>query len=199
MSRKWLPEEIGNLFEAIGKIGLISRMARNHSRAMAINLFFLSTGFIIGYFLAPQAQDKITDSLLTFCGIMVGFIINAMLFSGRSPAADRLETEQANLYATKIRHILLSQIQTLISYFFCLTMCLIFIIIKNSKITSIDSLIFFSMATGFFSLGTYRMLFLPFQIYEIHDFALDALLKEKEKQDQERTEKAIAGFKPVKK
>ncbi|KFB16731.1 hypothetical protein C5L41_04410 [Pseudomonas aeruginosa] len=120
-----------------------------------------------------------------------------MLFSGRNPAADKLRYEQAKVYALKTKYILLSQTQTLIAFLFCVGFCLLTIMIKNSRVNLLDSLLLFSLAMGYFSLGVYRTIFLPFQIYDVHSFALDSLVLEKEEQAKDKVKNIMDGFKEV--
>ena len=197
MSNKWLPEEIANLVLVIRQFGVVSRAATNHVFSLLLNLVFMLGGGAVGYMLSVQAQDKILDSLLSFCGIIIGFVITAMLFSGRNQSADKLGLEQARVYALKTRYILVSQTQTLIAFLFCVGFCLFAIMAKSSKVSSVDSQIAFAFAMGYFSLGVYRTVFLPFQIYDVHSFALDSLILEKEEQAKINVKSVMDGFKPV--
>ncbi|MEX5545229.1 hypothetical protein Q1J68_06405 [Pseudomonas pergaminensis] len=198
MSRKWLPEEIVNLGLVVRQFGVVSKAATNHVCSLIINFLFLVGGGAVGYMLSVSAQDKILDSLLSFCGIIIGFVITAMLFSGRNQSADKLGLEQARVYALKTRYILVSQTQTLIAFLFCVGFSLFAIMCKNSKLSSVDSQLVFALAMGYFSLGVYRTIFLPFQIYDVHSFALDSLILEKEEQAKLKAKGVMDGFKSVK-
>lgn len=197
MASKWLPEEVANVILVIRQFGVVSKAATNHVLSLLLNLVFLLGGAAVGYSLSVAAQDKILDSLLSFCGIVIGFVIMVMLFSGRNPSADKLRLEQAKVYALKTRYILLSQTQTLVAFLFCAGFCLFTIMSKNSKLSVIDSQILFAIAMGYFSVGVYRAVFLPFQIYDVHSFALDSLILEKEEQVRASSKDVTEGFKPV--
>lgn len=199
MSRKWVPEEIVNVVLVLRQFGVVSRAATNHVCSLVLNLVFLVAGGAVGYMLSIDAQDKILDSLLSFCAIVIGFVITAMLFSGRNQSADKLGLEQARVYALKTKYILVSQTQTLIAFLFCVGFSLFAIMCKNSKLSSVDSQLVFALAMGYFSLGVYRTIFLPFQIYDVHSFALESLILEKEEQAKLNVKNVIEGFKPVKK
>jgi len=199
MARKWLPEEIVNLVLVIRQFGVVSKAATNHICSLALNLAFFAIGGVVGYMLSVSAQDKILDSLLSFCGIIIGFVITAMLFSGRNQSADKLELEQARVYALKTKYILVSQTQTLIAFLFCVGFSLFAIMCKNSKLSSVDTQLVFALAMGYFSLGVYRTVFLPFQIYDVHSFALESLILEKEEQARLNVKTVMDGFKPIKK
>lgn len=199
MARKWLPEEVVNLVLVIRQFGVVSKAATNHVCSLALNLVFFAVGGVVGYMLSVSAQDKILDSLLSFCGIIIGFVITAMLFSGRNQSADKLGLEQARVYALKTKYILVSQTQTLIAFLFCVGFSLFAIMCKNSKLSSVDSQLVFALAMGYFSLGVYRTIFLPFQIYDVHSFALESLVLEKEEQAKLNVKTVMDGFKPIKK
>lgn len=199
MPKQWLPVEIGNVVLVVKQFGLVSREASDRLYSLFVNLAFFVVGAVVGYMLNFPAQDKILDSLISFCGIIIGFVITAMLFSGRNQSADKLKLEQAKVYALKTKYILLSQTQTLIAYLFCVGFCLLAIMVKTSKLSSVDSVVVFSFAMGFFLLGVYRTIFLPFQIYDVHAFSLDSLIREKEDQEKVSAKAVVEGFKPVKK
>lgn len=198
MAKSWLPEEITNLKLVIEQFVVISRTASNHRISLFVNIIFLLGGSATGYFLSVPAQDKILDSLVAFCGIMIGFVITAMLFSGKNQSADSLELDQAKLYALKTKFILLSQTQTLVAFIICVGFCLFAIISKTSQLSIFDNKIIFALAIGYFCLGLYRTLFLPFQIYDVHSFALDTLIKDKEKQATQKVATIRDGFNQVK-
>lgn len=192
--KKGTPEELQNVALVVGEFRIISKEARNNFFSLLFNMFFWGTGCAVGYFLSEGAQDKILDSILGFCAIIIGFVITAMLFSGRSQAADKLKIEQARVYVLKTKYILLSQTQTLVAFLLCVVFCLLAIIIKNSKLSSLDALIIFSIAMAYFSLGVYRTIFLPFQIYDVHSFSLDSLLLEKDEAAKDEAKKVTSGF-----
>ncbi|MNN72238.1 hypothetical protein D3C81_1882540 [compost metagenome] len=92
--------------------------------------------------------------------------------------------EQTLLYAHKTRYMLMSQINTLFAFLMCLLFCVLAMVaIKvNLKIGNgfLDKTVPVVLASGFFALGCYRVLLLPFQIYDVHSFALDNLVAETE-------------------
>lgn len=189
------PEELQNVALVVGEFGAVSKVARNGYFSLLFNMFFWVAGFVVGYVLSKGSQDKILDSMLSFCAIIIGFVITAMLFSGRSQAADKLRLDQVKIYVVKTKYILLSQTQTLIAFLLCVFFCLLAIIVKNSKLSSVDGLVMFSIAMAYFSLGVYRVVFLPFQIYDVHSFSLDSLLIEKDEQTRKEAKKIADGFK----
>lgn len=193
--KKITPEELQNVALVIGEFAVISRVARNSFFSLVFNMFFWGAGFVVGYVLSKGSQDKILDSMLSFCAIIIGFVITAMLFSGRSQAADKLRLDQVKIYVVKTKYILLSQTQTLVAFLLCVFFCLLAIIVKNSKLSSVDGLVMFSIAMAYFSLGVYRVVFLPFQIYDVHSFSLDSLLIEKDEQTRSEAKKIADGFK----
>jgi hypothetical protein len=86
----------------------------------------------------------------------------------------KLSYEQVLLYAQKTRYMLLSQMNTLFSFL----ACLIFSVLSMISLKSgyVDKQTVVVLAASFFILGCYRIILLPFQIYDIHSFALDNLI-----------------------
>lgn len=192
--KKVMPEELQNVALVIKEFGIVSKAASNNFYSLLFNMLFWCIGFFVGYALSKGSQDKILDSMISFCAIIIGFVITAMLFSGRTQSADKLKYEQVKIYVVKTKYILLSQTQTLVAFLFCVVFCLVAIFVKNSKLSSIDSLIIFSTAMAYFSLGVYRVVFLPFQIYDVHSFSLDSLIIEKDELARQETKKVADGF-----
>lgn len=84
------------------------------------------------------------------------------------------------LYAHKTRYMLMSQINTLFAFIMCLLFCMLSMIAIKSGV--LDRSIVTAIASGFLMLECYRVILLPFQIYEVHSFALDNLVAESQKE-----------------
>lgn len=191
-----IPEELHNAALVVREFGEVSKAASNNLYSLLFNAAFLLGGFLCGYFISDAVREKVTDSIVGFCAIVIGFVITAMLFSGRNQSADRLHLDQAKIYAVKTRFILLSQTQTLIAYLFCAGFCVLSTMLNGVDQSLLDSPTVFALALGYFLLGVYRTMFLPFQIYDVHSFALDSLLREKEEQAKKAIIDVAKGFKP---
>lgn len=195
MAKIILPTEVNNILLVLKQFRIVSRLATDNTYSLAVNLVFFCMGGALGFSLNSSAHIDIVESLISFCSIIIGFVITAMLFSGRNQAADKLRLAQARDYATKTKFILLSQTQTLIAFLFCVGFSLLTIMTKSSGTSMLDSFMVFALAIGFFSLGVYRVIFLPFQIYDVHAFALDSLILEKEDQERSKVSSIAEGFK----
>ncbi|WPX21006.1 hypothetical protein RHM58_14760 [Pseudomonas sp. 10S4] len=69
----------------------------------------------------------------------------------------------------------MSQLNTLFSFLICVIFCLLTMLAIKTKLP-LDKDVAVFLSAGFFFLGSYRMLILPFQIYDIHSFALNNLV-----------------------
>jgi hypothetical protein len=172
-----LPEEVRNVQVVNNELADVARSAQSNS----VYLIFNSVVFIIGSCLSLFGTDFIDEGLLNaviaFSGLIFGFVITAMLFSGRGQYLGKLTYEQTLRYVLKVKYILLSQINTLFAFLMCLAFCLLTMVAIKVK-TSLDKDAAAFFAAGFFFLGCYRTLILPFQIYDIHSFALNNLIED---------------------
>lgn len=58
----------------------------------------MALGFLAAIISFDAIDKDLLESISTFCGVMIGFVITSMLFSGRSEHADGLSLEQARAY-----------------------------------------------------------------------------------------------------
>src|SRR3990167_330072 len=178
-----IPEEVRNVKLISNELKSVARSASSNTAYLGWNFIILAFGAAFGFFGVSFVDDNLLNATIAFSGIIIGFTITSMLFSGRSQYLTKMTYEQTALYAHKTRYMLMSQINTLFSFL----MCLLFSILSMVAIKSglLEKLIIIPLASGFLTLGCYRIMLLPFQIYEIHSFALDNLVAES---GQEATE-----------
>ena len=171
-----IPEEVRNAKLVRDELaGVASSGARNWVY-LAWNLLILMVGGILGFFGAPFVDDNLLNAVIAFDGVIMGFVITAMLFSGRSQFVTKMTYEQTVLYAHKTRYMLMSQINTLFAFLMCLLFCLLTMVLMKAKAEILTVSISVVMSSAFFTLGCYRVLLLPFQIYDVHSFALNNLI-----------------------
>lgn len=171
-----IPEEVRNAKLVSDELKDVAQSASSNVAYIGWNFLILAGGAALGFFCASFVDDNLLNAVIAFNGIIIGFIITSMLFSGRSPYLTKLSYEQTLLYAHKTRYMLMSQINTLFSFL----MCLLFSVLSMVAIKSgvLDRGVVVLLASGFFALGCYRIILLPFQIYDVHSFALDNLVAE---------------------
>ncbi|MBO2930907.1 hypothetical protein [Metapseudomonas otitidis] len=169
-----IPEEIHNAIDANRELGDVSLKAENHRAFLVINTLVLALGYTAGYFSHKAIDADVISAMIAFCGVIIGFVITSMLFSGRSEYAERLSLEQVKKYCLKTKYMLLSQSNTLFSYIFCSAFLIASMILL--KMGALESFRYFiSLSMAFLFLGGYRTLILPYQIYEVHSFALESI------------------------
>jgi len=172
-----LPEELRNAQAVNRELASVARASRSNTIYLAFNSFVFCVGASLTLFGTKFVDEGLLNAVIAFSGVIIGFVITSMLFSGRSQFLGKLTLEQAQRYVLKVKYILMSQMNTLFAFLMCLVFSLLSMLaIKTNLTISKDVAVFFS--AGFFFLGCYRMLILPFQIYDIHAFALNNLIED---------------------
>ncbi|EME5145231.1 hypothetical protein ACXR8V_17045 [Pseudomonas aeruginosa] len=172
-----IPEEIKNATLANKDLTSVSEISAGHRAFLLFNSIVMASGASVGFWLGALIDEGILETVITFSGVIIGFVITAMLFSGRSAFAIGLNLQQVKVYRIKTKYMLLSQANTLFSFLFCLGFCIATLFALKLKAES-SSLILSSVSFSFLFLGGYRTLLLPYQIYEVHSFSLDNLVDE---------------------
>lgn len=175
-----IPEEVRNAKQISNELKEIANSASSNKAYIGWNFIILAFGCLIGYAGSIFIDDNLLNAVIALSGIIVGFTITSMLFSGRSQHITKLTYEQTALYAHKTRYMLMSQINTLFAFLMCLLFCILSMIALKSG--ALEKSIVTAIASGFLTLGCYRVMLLPFQIYEVHSFALDNLVAEAQKE-----------------
>ena len=169
-----IPEEVRNAKLVSDELGKVARTGSSNAAYLSWNVSILGLGGVLGYLGSSFVDDNLLNAIIAFAGVIIGFVITAMLFSGRSQYLTKMTYEQTLLYAHKTRYMLMSQINTLFAFLMCLLFSVLTMVsIKSGYLHAPTALVF---ASGFFVLGCYRILLLPFQIYDVHSFALDNLI-----------------------
>lgn len=175
-----IPEEVRNAKLVRNELADVAKSGASNGVYLAWNLAVLAFGGVLGYFGSGFVDDNLLNAVIAFDGVIMGFVITAMLFSGRSQFVSKMSYEQTALYAHKTRYMLMSQINTLFAFLMCLLFCVLTMIASKAVIKAVVPesvlIILVVMSSAFFALGCYRILLLPFQIYDVHSFALSNLV-----------------------
>jgi len=169
-----IPEEVRNAKLISDELGEVARTGSSNAAYLCWNVAVLLVGGALGYFGASFVDDNLLNAIIAFAGVIIGFVITAMLFSGRSQFLTKMTYEQTLRYAHKTRYMLMSQINTLFAFLMCLLFSVLTMVAMKSGFLHAPTASVF--ASGFFVLGCYRILLLPFQIYDVHSFALENLI-----------------------
>lgn len=187
--RDWVvPDELQSAAQA--GVKLFSAAAQTshfwikHAIASAIPFLVgaaLAYGFVrLG--VRPGSEGAVKDVLtavLTFSAVLSGFVVTLMLFTGRTDGAGALSIDAAQTYVAKVTYLLFSQAITLIVSLVCGLCCVGWLLINASLAPDAVAKVLFIAVFGFLALSTLRTLVLPFQIYELHNYALENLVAEK--------------------
>lgn len=174
-----IPEEVRNAKLVRDELADVAKSGASNGVYLIWNLAVLVIGAALGYFGSDFVDDNLLNAVIAFDGVIMGFVITAMLFSGRSQFVSKMSYEQTVLYAHKTRYMLMSQMNTLFSFLMCLLFCVLTMVASKVKAQGLPSSVVTGlviMSSAFFALGCYRILLLPFQIYDVHSFALSNLV-----------------------
>lgn len=173
----------------------MGRVVRNTSyattrRVIGFGLPML-IGVVIGIIFHAKISSNISESVLTLSGVLAGFVVTQMLFTGRVAGAELLGFEDVKEYAEKIIYLLWSQVLTLMVYLATALVALGHMTVDD-KTPEVIGLMLSALLIGFLSVAIIRTVLLPYQIYEIHRFSLNALIHEKEKLVNEEKRRKLA-------
>lgn len=163
----------------VSVVGETSHAVTKHIAGMLLPFFL---GFLIGSYLPlidTVEAGKLVRGILTVAGILAGFMVTLMVFTGRTEKTDLLDYESAKKYRNKVIYLLWSQTLTLfanvatviaaIIWFYVTTIC-----DDSQVLVTLTSTLF-----GFLAIALSRSILLPLQIFELHQFTLDFMVEEK--------------------
>jgi len=129
---------------------------------------------------------SVMAALLAFGGLLLGFVVTLMLFTGRLDSPARLTYEQTVAYAARLKYLLASQAMTLFAALMLAVLALVWMVMYAAKLP-VSSLVIVGMAlSGFAGVCVVRMFLLPMQIFELHEESLDAAVEQKLVENQQR-------------
>lgn len=153
-------------------------------------------GFYLAWYLTSADINIDYDNLrsivygiMTLVTVLAGFMVTLMLFTGRSASASSLPIDDAQRYVGKVKYLLFSQAATLAAHVLVIVAAIGWLTADIVSSEDIYQRIFFASFSGAFFLSLIRTLLLPFQIYEIHEFELNAMIDEKKKAIRKQLDK----------
>jgi hypothetical protein len=161
------------------------RAAGQTPRATTKHLIGLGCPFVIGLlgfwpFRSAMSADFI-QGFLTVIGVLAGFVVTLMLFTGSSEGTDTLDHDQTKVFADKVMYLLFSQTMTLATYLFAIIVGAAWLFSFKATYPSAhpSHLWLAPIVLGSGVVAICRTALLPAQIYECHDFVMDAIVKRK--------------------
>ncbi|KAA8739139.1 hypothetical protein FE275_19430 [Pseudomonas koreensis] len=193
--RDWfVPDEIQSAAQAAAQM---FHVAANTShfwlKQLTGSLFPIVLGGGIGWWAVINNADlksveslkDVVTNVLTFASVLAGFMVTLMLFTGRTSGTKLLTVDQAPEYVQKVTYLLFSQAFTLIIHIGCIVLCVAWLFMLGVKSSPAVGLWLLVAVFGVVSLSLFRTVLLPFQIYEVHLFELEAMLEEKYREYEE--------------
>lgn len=181
-----LPHDIKSAFATLKHL---RTHVGKHQEARAQLLFacaLLALGSLLTWVLIPAVPDVtkegVSSSLLAvaagalaYAAILIGFVVNLMLFSGRIENPESYSPEELGLIIGRLRYLLYSQTVTLFAAIGLSAMTLLgsLVVAAGIERLAIGPILFLS--GGFAFLCIVRTALLPLQIYELHEASFDSI------------------------
>lgn len=177
-----LPDDWISAWRVFAQMRSIASRTRHAKtkHVVGVGLPFL-IGAIGGFPFRDSISVDFIQGYLTVLGVLAGFVVTLMLFTGSGEGTDVLNHHSAERYAEKILYLLFSQTVTLICYLVAIALgaCWLF---SNKAPAAAHHPAYHAIAPfvlGAGVLALVRTMLLPAQIYERHEFVMSALIDRK--------------------
>ncbi len=150
-------------------------------------------GASLAYISTPldlAAGAVVVRGALTLSGVLAGFMVTLMLFTGRAEKTDSLSLEAAQEYRGKVFYLLWSQTQTLVLSVITAMLALLWLFVAGTKVNFLIDGVTVALF-GFLCVSFLRVFLLPFQIFDMHKFALDRMVDEKRLEENKLARKGL--------
>jgi hypothetical protein len=186
--RDMLPDE---WFTAISSLRAMNHVAGPLSKSFPRSLLGFTLAFTFGgvpaCFFMPtlsatgdsQVALGIMAAVLAFGGLLVGFVVTLMLFTGRLENTARLSYEQVVAYVARLKYLLASQAMTLFSALILSLLTMVWMVLYGIKAPALSMVIVGVTLFGFAGVCLVRVFLLPMQIFELHEESLDSAVEAK--------------------
>lgn len=144
--------------------------------AAGTGLFFAVTYWV--YPIQTLVSDDVVKSILTFVAVLAGFMITTILFTGKPNGLSALNSHELREVRDKISYLVLSQCITLASHVACAIAAIVTVLAPDE---SSHRALLLALLAGLLFNSLLRASILPLQIWEVHAFALDVEIVERQK------------------
>lgn len=183
---------------------LRSEVVRHGDRFASIAFGFgmpFALGAALSLALLPQGltgdrlglMTSLSVGLLAFVGILVGFLVTLMLFTGRFEVPADSTFEETKRYVARVSYLLYSQALTLVASILTAALALVWTFMLVTMETHGALLIVGSVLGGFASVAMIRAFMLPLQIFEMHRAWMDSVIRAKKDSTNARYRKGSGG------
>lgn len=129
------------------------------------------------------ASARLGTAVIAFTAIVSGFMITLMLFTGRVDGAQHLSAAQAERFRAKVSYLLLTQGLSVFAHVMTAVSAIVWMMMLVFEADQMWLRTGMVMMNGLAIVSVVRTILVPLQIFELHSFALDALVTSK--QDEE--------------
>lgn len=184
--RNYIPDELQSALAAARELQrVVSRTSHPIIKLLVSTALPFAAGCGVHLMLNPTLQGDFYSTAITVLGILSGFLMSLMLFSGRLSGAESLNYESSQLYRNKILYLLWSQTITLVIYILTAFLCMLWFAVAKEYQPVVSVLVSGGLATSMV-----RSLLLPYQLVDMHKFSLDILVKSKLRERKEAIARA---------
>lgn len=188
--RQLIPEEWTSAVQTLASLNRAAGpLSESYPRSLITFLLPFALGIIPGWLLMPKlsvATDaeaslamNVMAGLLAFGGLVVGFVVTLMLFTGRVDVRPSLSYEILDAYVRRIKYLLASQAMTLFASLVMSSLTVAWMVMRSIGMSSMSLVIVGAVLSGFVLVVLSRVFLLPIQIYELHEAWLGDVLDEK--------------------
>jgi hypothetical protein len=130
------------------------------------------------------------QGVLTVVGVLAGFVVTLMLFTGGTSGTEKLNHDQTRRYASKTYYLLFSQTVTLACYLASLVLGSAWLFTNTGATHGTAHAYVAPFLCGSVGLALARTILLPAQIFERHHFAIETTVEMKATEEHEKLEEA---------
>lgn len=155
---------------------IVSRTTHARTKVFIGLVAPFAAGAVLGLFCKEDVNAQLIDISMTTLGILAGFLMSLMLFTGRITGSESLDLDSACEFKAKILYLLWSQSLTFMAYLVTLILGIAWLLSESSdRINEVFAVLYAGgLATCFV-----RSALLPYQLFDMHTFSLDALITQK--------------------
>ncbi len=182
-----LPHDIKSAFATLKHLRAHVGKHQEARAQVLLACALLVAGSLLTWSLIPAVPDVTKDGVgssllavaagaLAYAAILIGFVVNLMLFSGRIENPESYSPEELGLIIPRLRYLLYSQMVTLFAAIGLSAMTLLgsLVVAAGIERLAIGPILFLS--GGFAFLCIVRTALLPLQIYELHEASFGSLM-----------------------
>jgi len=190
---KLVPEELSTSWGALRSMGDAVSGFGFRVRQVSFFLVFFGVGFWVGWEIQSGLAVAVKESalfallggIIALGGLLAGFMVTLMLFSGRVDGVATMTSEQTRLVIDRVKILLYSQAQTLFASVFAAVFSVGWLCAYAMNTDLLCQRILAATCFGYLLVAVVRCILVPLQIFELHESLLDEsldLVLERERQ-----------------